>query len=258
MKKVLSYGGGVQTFGMLVMIEKGILEKPDFAIFADTLAEYPETYHHIENVAKPIFERLNIPFIEVVEDKGIIEGYEKRNTIPMPGFRSCTANFKVKPIHDYLRNIVGKDLIRKSRGKPLIETWIGISTDESSREVKREKQTPKWVLQSYPLLEKDISRRQIIEIIEKSGYEMPRKSGCFMCPYQGLKGFVLLKRDYQELYSIAVRMEELYFENRPSRRGGFLKDSGLKLKELNEIPTLFSFVDELPSGSECESGGCFL
>lgn len=254
--KVLSYGGGVQTFAMLVMIEKGLLEKPDFIIMADTKAEYPETELHVQTIARPLAESLGIPFITVVYQNGLIDGYSKNNSIPIAGFRTCTYNYKVRPIHDYLRKALGNAY---TRGKACVEVWIGISTDEARREVKREDQSPKWVRQTYPLLEKGYSRNNLIELIEKSKYPMPIKSGCYMCPYSGTKGFIKLKMSHPDLFEIARQMESNYFKDRPKRRDGFVP--GLKLDDLAAMPTLFSFEQVesmINEQSECESGGCFL
>ena len=221
----VSYGGGVQTFGMLCAIEKGLIDKPDGFIFSNTMAEHPETYRHIEEVAKPILERLEIPFVEVVHEEGIIEGYKKLNAIPMAGFKTCTIKFKVDPIRRYFRQKMD-DLGIRPHGKPLIKTLIGISTDESRRAVSRRDQKPKWILNTYPFLDMDWSRRKILSFIEECGYEIPIKSGCHICPYQGLKGFAKLKKDDPELFQIAVDMEENFFKHRPERIHGFLADSG--------------------------------
>ena len=256
MKQVLSYGGGVQTFAMLVLIEKGLLPKPDFLIMADTVAEYPETYAHVEQVAKPLAQRLGIPWVDVQHEQGIVDGYMKQNGIPMPGFRSCTYNFKVRPIHDYLREYLGEN---KKRGKASICTWIGISKDEAKRAVPRENQNPKWVLMKYPLLDLGLSRDHLKQHIEDSPYPMPIKSGCFICPYHGLKGFVDLKAKHPHLMQIAVDMEENFFKARPDRTMGFLPDHDITLKTLNEMPSLFSFEGVIEPNRECETGGsCFL
>jgi len=253
---VLSYGGGVQTFGMLVMIELGLISKPDYIIHADTKAEYPETEIHIAEVAKPLAKKLGIPWITVVHKNGIIEGYKEINSIPLPGFRSCTDKFKVRPIHDCLKEILGD---QKKNGVASVNCWIGISTDEARREVKRENQKPKWVLQTYPLLNIGWNRKMIIELIEKSPYPMPIKSGCYMCPYAGMKGFIQLKTKKPDLFKIALDMEERYFEARPERKNGFVE--GLKLRDIDAMPTLFSFeeLEQIQNEqTECESGSCFL
>jgi len=68
--RFLSYGAGMQTFALLVMAEHGDIEI-DEVVFADTGAEHPETYDHIEKVAKPICERIGIPFTTVRMSKTV-------------------------------------------------------------------------------------------------------------------------------------------------------------------------------------------
>lgn len=258
----VSYGGGVQTFGMLLAIRQGIIPKVNGFIFSDTKAEYPETYIHIQTIVKPLLEQMNIPFVEVSKKDGIIEGYKETNTIPIAGFRSCTMKYKVEPIQKYFRSRIKELGIKKGRGKPIFKMLIGISSDESGRAISPKNQKPKWLLNSYPFLELDWSRKKIIEFIQELGFEVPRKSGCYMCPYSGLKGFVNLKVHYPDLFKNAIEMEDLYFKNRPERIHGFLSSSMIKLRELEQIPTLYSFVDKLPEETggckNTEIGGCFL
>ena len=64
MKTFLSFGAGVQTTAMLILIAKGEIEA-DAVIFADTGAEHPETYEYIENYDKPLCEKVGIPFMTV-------------------------------------------------------------------------------------------------------------------------------------------------------------------------------------------------
>ena len=49
--EVLSFGGGVQSTAMLLMVHEGILPRPDVVMFADTGSELPETIEHIEKNA---------------------------------------------------------------------------------------------------------------------------------------------------------------------------------------------------------------
>lgn len=260
METWISYGGGVQTFGMLVMAKNGDLPfQIDGCIFSDTMAEFPETYEHIETHAKTICEEMGIPFVKVCLEPGIIEGYKEKNALPLPGFRSCTGNYKVRPIKTFFRERFANE-IKNNRGEAVVRCLIGISTDEASRVVPREQQKPKYMENLFPFIDLDMSRKDIITYIEESGYPVPRKSGCFMCPYGNLKGFVNLRVGYPDLFQIAVEMEERYFKARPERRSGFLSHSQIKLKELGQMPSLFSFADQIPDDSEeCKSGSsCFL
>ena len=70
--RFLSYGAGMQTFALLVMAEQGEIQI-DEVVFADTGAEHPETYEHIEKVAKPICERIGIPFTTVRMNKTVTD-----------------------------------------------------------------------------------------------------------------------------------------------------------------------------------------
>jgi hypothetical protein len=70
--RFLSYGAGMQTFALLVMAEQGEIQV-DEVVFADTGAEHPETYEHIEKVAKPICERIGIPFTTVRMNKTVTD-----------------------------------------------------------------------------------------------------------------------------------------------------------------------------------------
>ena len=59
-KRILSFGGGLQTTALAIMVAKGELEV-DEVIFADTGAEKPETYWYMENYTKPMLEEVGIP-----------------------------------------------------------------------------------------------------------------------------------------------------------------------------------------------------
>ena len=60
----LSFGAGVQTTAMLIMLAQGKIHA-DAVIFADTGAEHPETYDYIERYDKPLCEKMGIPFLTV-------------------------------------------------------------------------------------------------------------------------------------------------------------------------------------------------
>jgi 3'-phosphoadenosine 5'-phosphosulfate sulfotransferase (PAPS reductase)/FAD synthetase len=45
---VLNFGGGVQSTTLYLMSHEGLIQKFDYAIFADTQDESDEVYHHLE------------------------------------------------------------------------------------------------------------------------------------------------------------------------------------------------------------------
>lgn len=243
--EVLSFGGGTQSSAMLLMIEKGMLPKPDLVLFADTGSELPETIEHIKTVAKPYVENvLQIPFGICESHRGKLhEYYLEKDSIPMIGIRSCTESFKILPQRRYVRQIVGS-----GGGTVMARFWLGITTDEAKRKpAERDPRMPKWNDLWFPLLDHHpMSRQDCIDLNNDHDWHVV-KSGCFCCPYQGTRTWQALKRDHPELFQLSVELEE----NKRAVRGGKM---GLHQdKPLSTIDSLD--LDQ----STCDSGaGCFL
>lgn len=246
--QVLSFGGGVQSTAMILMIKEGLLPKPDIIIHADTGSEMPYT-HEIIDKLKPLIAEMKIPFEIVTSHHGKLhEYYKSKSTVPVVGVRSCTVNFKILPQRRFIRSIVGK-----GNGKLLAECWLGITIDESKRKIESEL---KWIGNKFPLLDLNISRKDCLKINKKHGFEV-KKSGCFLCPYGGKKWFVSLYRNNPELFKICQEMEEEY-QNKYGKKHG-LVPSISDIKNL-KLHSLFSFGSEIITENEsnCDSGGCFI
>lgn len=237
--QVLSYGGGVQSTAMILMIRDGMLEKPDLIIFADTGSERPETLHLVENIIQPIIKEMGIDFRIATSHLGRLDDYYREAAaLPIIGTRHCTAKFKIRPIRRIIREYVGN-----GRGVALAQAWLGITTDEAHREGESD---VKWVANRYPLLEMDISREDCVNYLAQRGFEVV-KSGCFMCPYQSGDEWLSVREDYPDLWDRALAMEHAYFTARPQRWKG-LRHDGKRLAD-----DLESFA-----ASKCENGGCFI
>ena len=250
--QVLSMGWGVQTFAVLVMIDLGLLPKPDLIIHADTKAEKPETYIFKKQIGIPLIEKLGIEYVEITNKDGIYEGYLSTNNIPIAGFASCTDHYKIRPIRKYLKERY------KTDSKPFYQVWVGISKDEEKRMIPKNEQAPKYHQMIYPLLDLNYTRRELIDLIKDNDFELPIKSGCFICPYQGLKGFLEIKTKHPNLFEKAVIMENAYFENNPHREYGFLQNSQIKLQTVKDMKSLFDYQLIENDQQECQSGGCFI
>ena len=123
--QVLSYGGGVQSTAMLLMIKEGKIPKPDIVVHSDTGSELPETEQFIEWAYKFTISELKIPFVIVKSTYGKLhEFYLSTAAIPVIGMRHCTANFKIAPQRQFFRSIVGR------KNKHMVDCWLGITTDE--------------------------------------------------------------------------------------------------------------------------------
>jgi len=247
--QVLSFGAGKQSTVMLLLVIDGKLPKPDMVIHCDTGSEMPHTIPVLE-WAKVECEKLKIPFIISESKHGSLHSaYMKNGSLPMVGMRSCTGRFKVEVFHHTIRKIVGD-----KGGVCLAVGWIGISTDERTR---RARERLKWIVNRYPLLDEVMmSRNECNEYIEAHGMKV-EKSGCFCCPYAGVKHFIKLRKRHPDLFKICVDMERGYFKKKPNRSYGLLPK--LRSLESLEISPLTDWGFDFDGVSDCDpDGGCFL
>jgi hypothetical protein len=123
--RIISYGGGVQSTAMCVLAVQGKLDNimggpVDAAVFANVGndSEHPDTLEYVRNVMMPWAELSGLNIVDVQKQKnGVPESLmeemlnnEKSIPIPVkmpngaPGVRSCTANFKIKVIHKWIKS----------------------------------------------------------------------------------------------------------------------------------------------------------
>ena len=234
MKKYLSFGGGVNSVAMMLML---LDQKEEFeAIFVDHGTDWPETYEYFEMFQAWLKEHGHKPITVLKPD---VEGYENLydyflhyKMVPSGFRRICTDKFKVTPIHKY------------------VETpsfmFIGIDMDESKR---AKISTTQGIENRYPLIENEIDRAGCKKIITYHGLPVPIKSGCYICPFQRISQWVELRRNHPALFCKAEKMEDLNMEYRKSRgkkamtlnrRGGRLKtivgENQMNLFEQDDYP----------------------
>ena len=194
-RRVLSFGGGVNTIALMVLLIRE-REPLDEVVFADTGGETPETYSAVKS-AEAFFAEHGIPFRTVgLRMKGgdLYATAERRRVIPSVKWRWCTRDFKVRPIHAYY----------KSLGVP-VEQYIGIAYDEVHR---MKDSRVEFVTNLYPLIDRKITRAGCIEIIEEAGLPVPAKSGCYFCPFNSMGRWSWLLDTNPDLFERAVQLEE--------------------------------------------------
>jgi len=238
---VLSMGGGVQTTAMLIRYRKSI----DKVIFADTGAEFPETYGYIEKYLKPFCADHGIEWITVSEDRrfGSLEEHcIERKVIPFRQSRWCTEDYKIAPINRKLRELGA------TRTNPL-NMMIGFSSDESHR-LGAQNDRPLYKRLVYPLMDDMITRGQCKEIITGHGWPLPAKSGCDFCPFMKRSKFRALAVDNPERFREIVALEENGMKY-PKRTL-----TGRPLRLLLGNQSLESWMKDDFEGM-CDSGHCF-
>ena len=194
--RVLSLGAGAQSTVMALMAERGEfgMSKPDIALFADTQWETRTVYEHLEWLRSQVsFEIRTVTAGSIKENlrKGVMPNGSK--FVGMPVFmersdgrsgimrRQCTAEYKLRPIHQELRKILGLEPRQPVPKDVKVEMWVGISVDEIDR--KKPSQEG-WIEKKFPLIDMGFSRAQLHGWFQERYPErtLP-KSACIGCPY---------------------------------------------------------------------------
>jgi hypothetical protein len=218
---VISLGAGVQSSAMALMASRGELLdiKVDFAVFADTQDESKKVYDWLDwlegQLSFPVyrvtkgklsdgtlemrttkdgrkFSNTNIPFYTLSTDgsKGIIP------------FRSCTVDYKIKPILKELRARCG---IKRGQKIATVTSLIGISYDEMQR-MKDSRDA--WVVNRWPLVEMKLRRQDCINWMLKNGFPEPPRSSCVYCPFHSNKEWRRLQIEEPDEFQKAVDFEK--------------------------------------------------
>ena len=218
--RVLSLGAGVQSTVLALMAERGEfgLPKPDIAIFADTQWEPKAVYDHLKWLETQVsFEIRTVTAGNIKENlrQGTMPDNSKFIGVPIylakedggHGLmrRQCTTQYKLKPIHKELRQIMGlrpRQLIPKHSR---IEMWVGISVDEVSR-VKPSQEH--WIDKRFPLVDLGLSRAQLYKWFQDNypGRHLP-KSACIGCPYHSDAIWKDMKKNDPDAFMEAVEVD---------------------------------------------------
>ncbi|MHC1730453.1 MAG: hypothetical protein AB9888_00245 [Bacteroidales bacterium] len=210
---VWSYGGGTQSAAIAVMILKGELPRPDYAIMADTTYEMTETWDYLNTVVQPALNLIGLEIVIVPHSYSMYDLYQN-DYLVIPSYTTqngkvgkkpthCSGFWKMKAIRKWLRE----------QGVKACETWIGISVDEAERMKPSDVQ---WNTNVYPLIDmKSANRSQCYQIIKDFGWPKPPKSHCWMCPNMGLSGWQYLRKEYPQDFQKAIDFENRIREKNP-------------------------------------------
>jgi hypothetical protein len=207
---IVSYGGGVNSFAILVELQKRGL-CPDLITFADTGGGKPETYKHLLFVEQWL-KRVGFPPLTRV-----VRHNPKRNhttlenevlamkTLPSRafGFGSCADKWKIRPQRKHM-----------AAWAPALACWdagerpvkiIGYDFDELRRMQKFEDdQQVFW----HPLVEWEMTREDCVVSIEAAGLPLPPGSACFFCPASTVPEILQLRDEHPDLLARALAMED--------------------------------------------------
>jgi hypothetical protein len=193
--RLQSTGAGVQSTAMALLIIQGKIPPIDGAIFADTGWEPQAVYDHLDRMEREIYKPAGIPLYRVTAGNIRNDALDPDHRFAsMPLFvrnpdgsggmarRQCTSEYKLKPIKRKVRELLGYPHPTPVPRGVFVEQLVGISSDE----VQRAKDSGiKYAVNTHPLLDLGISRRDCLRILHAAGWETTPKSACVGCPFHG-------------------------------------------------------------------------
>jgi len=221
--EMISFGAGVNSVAMTILLVEGGWRGP--IVFADPGGEHPETYCYLEYFERHYLEprdlritRLSpsthLDLFDVTRHGGIADSLEAfclmQGIIPLLAVRWCSVMFKREPLETW----------RKGQGIGV--TLLGITTDEP----RRVRPDPNV---RYPLVELGINRPECHRVIQRSGLDAPRKSGCFFCPGQRLSQWRDLFLNYPDLFDRCLELERNASER--NQKNATLDPHGVSLEQ---------------------------
>lgn len=223
---VLSLGAGVQSSTLALMAAAGeITPMPDFAVFADTQAEPASVYRWLDwlesNLPYPVHRVTAGDLAVAATTPKVAEDGRKyfQTALPLhtlshdqkPGMirqRSCTRDYKIRPIVKAVRKLCG---IKRGQKTVTVCQWIGISLDEINR-AKPSREA--WSQHRFPLLEKRMRRHQCLDWMQAAGFPQPPRSACYFCPFHSPAEWRRLQVEEPKAFAAAVQFERQLQETR--------------------------------------------
>jgi hypothetical protein len=206
--QILSLGAGIQSSTLLLMSIRGVLPRLHCAIFSDPGFEGAATHEHLKWL-KTESEAAGIP-VHTVSNGNIVDhlidghaaGKRRYASLPLHILtsdnerakipRQCTREFKIIPITQFIRReILGLRPRQRFPKTPVIDQWMGISSDEGHR-MRDPAPNEQWKRHIYPLcgvpglmLGRTYSRAACVAWLAKNYPDrttMPASS-CVICPF---------------------------------------------------------------------------
>lgn len=237
---VILFGGGRQSIAMTMLaLQNAFAYKPDIAIFADTGNEPMKVYDQIGYWATYFKEKYDFP-VHILEGQDLTkdildfnEGKIKRasliplRTKPKGGliFRQCTQDYKILPI----RRLAKKYM--KAAGKKKLRLWLGIAYEEMERQ---KFSNVKYIENYYPLIDSQHTTDDLIEYLCDSGFKIPHKSSCIICPYHSRLYWLNMKKNEPLEFAFAVEFDNQIRNFKGVRGECFLHRDLIPLSEIKE------------------------
>jgi len=194
-KEYLSFGAGVNSVALMLLLQDQ--GRKFESVFSDHRCEYPETYEYLDYLKDLGYEitRLDPKVSWKGKWNNLYDYFYFHKSIPLIQYRICTDKFKIQPFNKYIE-------------KPAI-VYIGYDGGEYKRIARQNnrKRKRKGIEYHYPLWEEGLTREGCKELIKEHGLKVPRKSGCWLCPFQSKYEWKRLMIEHPDLFKKAIELE---------------------------------------------------
>lgn len=221
MIQVLSYGGGVQSVTLALLVANGKLPRPDAIIMADTGREKTSTWEYLEAHVQPVLAGIGMSVEVAPHELSSVDLLSYGGSILMPMWTTqppsvmpeaqieLGGGLKASKLPTYCSDRWKKEVVRRyiRRTYGLTEsktvTWLGYSLDE----IRRVK-TDSGRRLRYPLInELPMSRSDCKRYILECGLPLPQKSACWMCPHMNDSEWAEMRRTHPQDFERAAALE---------------------------------------------------
>ncbi|MEV7085876.1 hypothetical protein AB0O07_08275 [Streptomyces sp. NPDC093085] len=215
--QVLSLGAGVQSTCLLLMAAEGHLPGLDVAVFADTGWEPRAVYEHLDRIDREIAAPAGIPILRVSSGNirsDALDPAKRFASMPLHilnpagtegmSRRQCTGQYKLRPIKEKVRELLGYPHPRRIPAGILVEQWIGISVDEFHRAKDAD---VAYMKNRFPLIEQNFSRADCLRLLRSRGLASTPRSACLGCPYHGNAQWRALRDDSPDEWEDVVAFD---------------------------------------------------
>lgn len=271
---IISLGWGVQSWTLAAMSALGELPSVDYAIHSDTTFERTATYAFAKEWT-PWLEERGVKVV-TVSDPRATNITKKSSTSDgtytlMPVFtrnddgsrgqlrRQCTSRWKIEPLQRWLGEELKRRGLKKTGGATrhdgVVQQWLGITKDEFLR--AKDSQMD-WISNSYPLLDRMMSRDDCLAWLKAHNLPSPGKSACVQCMFHSRAYWQQMKQEGGADWENAVKADIQLRET--TGREWFLHSDRKPLEDAvilkSESAQTWMFDDD--NEPECDSGHCFL
>lgn len=211
MNKIItwSYGGGVQSVAIAVLIKQGRLPLPEYIGMADTGYERQAVWEYNKKYTFPMLAELGTPVDIIPHTYSTVDIEAKNGDLLLPVFTDDGGKLPTFCSNEWKKRVYSRRLRDLDYGpkRPVIK-WLGFSLEEYDR---MKPETVKWITNEFPLLLGygiRYRRHELEKLIVGFGWPLPPSSACDFCPNRADPTWQEIKDNEPETWKNAVRRDK--------------------------------------------------